>query len=119
MREILFRGKKSNGDWVAGDLITKSIHHDCCILENGVINHSVDRKSVGQFIGMVDKKGIKIFEGDIISFYQTNIGVVQVWEGEGMWILKTKEGGVFTFRTAQHTFEIIGNIFDNPDLIAA
>lgn len=61
----LFRGKrKDNHQWVEGDLITKPVHHECVILENGVINHAVDKDTVGQYTTLTDKNGVRIWEGD-------------------------------------------------------
>lgn len=68
MREILFRGKRvDNGEWIEGSLIKtcglclifSDTTKECCVVLND---------TVGQFTGMLDRNGKKIFEGDLIQF---------------------------------------------------
>ena len=134
MHEYLFRGKrKDNGEWVEGSLVTKVDPlletNYCFILAQGrgesfVTWHMVDPATVGQFTGLMDKNGKRIFEGDIVRFEYTgkNLGV----EGVETVIF---ECGKFGVKWGWHkdfvcldgfantTKEIIGNIHDNPELI--
>ena len=75
MREILFRGKSIEnckylgvkvGDWVHGSFVETNI--DCQILFGDGLQVSVDRSTIGQYIGSSDKDGKKYFEGDRAIF---------------------------------------------------
>lgn len=68
MREITFRGRRiDNGEWVYGDLINGNNIHYYNAQEDEYDECEVYIDSIGQFIGINDKNGKKIFEGDTIS----------------------------------------------------
>ena len=81
MREILFRAKrKDDGKWVYGDLthvirITPNRDKKCI----RVGGYDVDESTIGQFTGMLDSNGEKIFEGDIVEFKNHLKGLIG-WE---------------------------------------
>lgn len=118
-REIKFRGKRiDNGEWVYGYLADEDYINDIDSIDLSSIE--VDRDTVGQFTGLFDKNGKEIFEGDIIKGFDITI---EVWysEDKACFMAEMKEpqndmvdilGGYDTAR-----MEIIGNIYDNPELI--
>ena len=70
MREILFRGKRAdNGEWVEGTLyqIGKEQNPFIMLVNRCAESHEVDPATVGQYTGLTDKNGTKIFEGDIVK----------------------------------------------------
>ena len=129
MREILFRGKRTdNGEWVYGSYVIQYGAHEI-YLPDGVDNeHGFDRyhvipETVGQYTGLHDKNGRKIFEGDILGGffdeeYPEHETVVVVEWHENMWV--TRQGEYLPDLLEQDVsdcFEVIGNIYDNPELL--
>lgn len=118
-REIKFRGKSVlNDEWIYGDLVHR-INSPKTISPVQINGIGVKEDTVGQFTGLLDKNGKEIYEGDIIKGFDI---IIEVWysEDRACFIAEMKEpqncmvdilGGYDTGR-----MEIIGKIYDNPDL---
>lgn len=135
MREILFRGKrKDNGKWVYGFYAlfasNKGLKHGIYTgIENGcVIPYEVDPETIGQFTGLTDRNGKKIFEGDIVKEWsshwktplKTEINIYEVvceYLGSLHLIRKTEYGENSTPLYRRSVVEVIGNIYDSPELL--
>lgn len=144
-REILFRGKrKDNGEWICGDLLQDVESGICAIVSyvnlGGNIHDlsescifAVIPETVGQYTGLTDKNGVKIFEGDIVkgtAYSATRIGVI-VWIDEissfgvrhvnaqnlTAWVNSSILRCAAIGKTDEFAAEVIGNIYDNPELL--
>lgn len=136
MREIIFRGKlTANGEWSEGNLQ---------IAKNGVAIITPDEtvigsygqvvpESVGEYTGICDKNGTKIFEGDIISIpfeedrspweesciYYENGEVYFCAEHHGWYVRFYDDDTLSLWEYDELDVEVIGNIHDNPELLEA
>ena len=128
MREIIFRGKRLNdGEWVEGNLFIPDkpdTPTQICIGTNVVrISYDVDPSTIGQYTGLTDKNGKKIFEGDIVSERPpmntiAYIGKV-VWDEE-MTLFRVvfdTPSNCCILGTYSRSYTVIGNIYDNPELL--
>lgn len=126
MKEILFRGKrKDNGEWVYG-FVANASHSIIGIFKNA-FNFFVEEvipETVGQYTGLCDKNGNKIYEGDILKF-SDRLVKVQWHEYCGSWDCSFIKyiGEEKTSREDRRpnmwrwNATIVGNIHDNPDFL--
>lgn len=121
MREILFRGRRSNGEWVEG---LPMIYGDCAfICIPGTYTVTITPETLGQYTGLKDRKGQKIFEGDICRNTGTGETVSVKWHGTMagyIWSKRQPTGYLYDFGELFRAFdkyEVIGNIYDNPELL--
>ena len=152
MREILFRGKrKDNGEWVEGSLILttsakeKTYIVDSCYCYDGCIDEDgyadFDRlnafevipETAGQYTGLTDKNGKKIFEGDIVHAVYSNgyigvpdtdygnliVGFDDTYYGGACYSMKiVGDTGYRIFSAGLiNGVTVIGNTHDNPELL--
>lgn len=136
MREIEFRGKTAKGEWLNGYYAKfrnykNEVYSAIIPKEEGTGEaymedlHSVIPETVGQYTGLTDKNGKKIFEGDIVRFtdkYTGGKGIAEIvfeafkWKYSGSYY-----GGNpivwLCIDDLSVKFEVIGNIHDNPELL--
>lgn len=136
-REILFRGKTETGEWIYWN------EYGAMADENGKLKaYNIDMirviyvdtakrfllpETVGQFTGLTDKNGKKIFEGDIVGFINSNKeltigGVVKYGKFncsccDGVFGWYIENGDIRNLQIPNDFYEVIGNIFDNPELL--
>lgn len=120
MREILFRGKrKDNGKWVEGMLVRYNPELEVAnMADEFEILVPVNTKTVGQFTGLTDKNGTKIFEGDIVKGAWDTIFQV-VYDDCYLGFRAKEEDGMHNCIDyyGLDLIEVIGNIYDNPELL--
>lgn len=112
MREILFRGKRKKGDkrWVEGDLLHGYSGFGITNRYYAGSSFEVVPETVGQYTGLTDKNGKKIFEGDIVKISNDEIFEVKYEDGGFT-------AGLFLGDWDYGHVEVIGNIYDNPELM--
>ena len=133
MREILFRGRCSGGPWLYGSLLVyKDGYCEICVPdgEDALNKFRVDPETVGQFTGLTDKNGKKIFEGDIVHILGNQM--VEDWKNvDYIALIAFLDGGFcaidgtiddhafrrYALERMDFDLEVIGNIHDNPELL--
>lgn len=125
IREVIFRGKRTdNGEWIEGSLLGI----DWCdkpstysIAPNTPVSvfYSVIPETVGQYTGLTDKNGVRIFEGDIVTGWFNHEKIVgYIFYGGNAQFFIQRDGiyGI-GLDNSDCWLEVIGNIHDNPDIL--
>lgn len=128
-REILFRGKRiDNGEWMEG-YVSKyfdGFKTATCIAWptretiTGSLCYDVDPATVGQYTGLTNKNGKKIFEGDVMEFDAYGLhykGKVFFDEGAFCVTCNHPTASTFLIIALYHDAICVGNIYDNPELM--
>lgn len=142
MRNILFRAKRTdNGDWIEGYVM---MHYNRPFIYTGEIEnkeesyighglyestddpvcYEVDPYTVGEWTGLYDKNGKKIFEGDVVRFKRTDAlgwtrertGKVLCYNKLPIFYILSTTGDAWDLYICED-IEVIGNIYDNSDLM--
>jgi len=125
MREIKFRGKRiDNGKWIYGSLIIEEdpiadVFKYFIKPFNFLTGKLVVPETVGQYTGSKDKNNKEIYKGDIVR-YSDGYTAVVVWKdtGFGLEFLEEVESPqTWYYLPNGNVLEILGNIYENPELI--
>lgn len=128
MREILFRAKRiDNGEWVEG--LPQKMWGEWHIINSDDENtaYPIVPKTVSQYTGLKDKNGNRIWENDIVrtTKFGKDDGNGHNYAGFDVFVVKWDDGGFalfnkwrrFNLRTDEKSYEILGKVFDNPELL--
>ena len=134
IREVIFRGKRADsGEWVEGILF--NAEEDTFIIPHGneysydpieglafdVYGCKVDPETVGQYTGLTDKNGVRIFEGDIVERVSDGEQAVISWLKYSACFGLSFDGWCCGFDNYDDNlpsdFEVIGNIHDNSEIL--
>lgn len=118
IRTIIFRGKRiDNGEWAEGYFF--KIWDRVFLLWGMTVDSpnmvEVIPETVGQYTGLNDKNGKKIFEGDIMQLCSACYPCLVYWDGKG-WAWK-QNGKRREIDLTHEKMDTIGNIYDNPELL--
>lgn len=131
MREIIFRGKRNdNGEWIIGGYYHGEVYNfdeidihyiiPCCDLyDEDLAPVDVIPETVGQYTGLTDKNGKRIYEGDIVFTKTTScnfVGCILYSTEYVRFVCVTKSKTSYPM-DSKFEYEIIGNIHDNKEIL--
>ena len=135
IREIEFRGKRiDNGEWTFGyfychkgldkhyilPIDETSFYNGIPIVPRSFSNCAINKETLGQYTGLKDKNGTKIFEGDLLYYRNSNHdeedGAMELIFEDGSFMIS---GDILIPLHEIHSWEleVVGNIYDNPELV--
>lgn len=115
MREILFRARRVDKDqWAYGYYAFQGESHKILLKRPPGWGYHIDPETVGQYTGLTDKNGTKIFEGDIVEYQGKRYSINYLLHYARF--SAVKPNNVFCV-FAYQCGEVIGNIYDNPELL--
>lgn len=132
-REIEFKGfDESCGLWRYGSLLVDGwLTYICQIIQGEIVKWRVNPKSVGEFTGMRDRHGNKVFEGDVVDVYDFTSAYASKYRGvvkmyRGSWCVEYEDSifdtvfhpMLFFDDFADRKTEVVGNIHNNPELLS-
>ena len=132
MRDILFKAKRmDNGEWVEGDLIHSFDGENRFAISNAAGLYEIVPYTICQYTGLTDKNGVKIWENDVVKYEDAEADFEGYHDNVFVNVGKTcitPQGVFFTNRQTVDMddlwlsecsvdAEVIGNIFDNPELL--
>ena len=130
IRSIIFRGKRiDDGEWIEGILFNAK--EDMFIIPHGneyrydeleglafdVYGCKVNPSTVGQYTGLVDRNGKKIFEGDIIWLNRRYYKVIYDTLFYAGFCARDLDGDIVSLSRICVEYDVVGNIYDNPNMI--
>lgn len=126
-REILFRGKRAdNGAWETGSRVAERMgtsEERIFIADKMTGYHTpIIPSTAGQYTGLTDRNGVRIFEGDIVNVKTISgsfINYVITWFNSDLcWVMQSLKDTSVKFRLRScWEFEVVDNIHDNPELL--
>ena len=140
MREIIFRGKDKLGHWLYGGFHLWKTRQPCVcndelkpeeikhiIIKNSFADWNMPRtmqpyevvpETVGQYTGLTDKNGTKIFEGDIVQSIELELKGIIVFDEHCRFMINDfSTGSTYLISYNNDEIQVIGNIHDNPELL--
>lgn len=132
MREIKFRGKTKDGEWVYG-YVDATAYKDLVVIHSETTTYEVLSETVGQYTGLEDEDGKDIYEGDIVKVHEspfelTDIGIVVYDSTRARFYIQghafkcnfikvnTYNDGYCTVEL-KYDYMVVGNVYDNPELL--